>query len=108
MLKINPTERPTCVEILERLNDQRPELDNDNYMETDHYEPIDQEDDPMLCTINLPYDLKLLDTRLPRSNYGKPTKDKSFVTIKQRHSSAKPMQNDPEGASAAIAKSRSL
>lgn len=74
-------------------------------MDTEHYEPINQTDDPMLCTINLPYDLKLLDKRLPRSNYGKPSTDSHAEISHQRHASAKPLQNSAPEVSVSIGKS---
>lgn len=71
MLRVNPRERPDCSQLLEMLETLRPDLEtsqpSENYslMENDYLEQ------DLLGTINLPKDLKLLDRRLPKSNYAK-------------------------------------
>lgn len=70
MIRVNPEDRPDCSELLDELHQIRPELKSENYMDSENYQvPEIIHHDPMLDTINLPYDLKMLDRRLPRSNY---------------------------------------
>lgn len=92
MLQVKPADRPTCDELLARFDELRPELAGDNYMDADYFDPIQESNDPMLGTINLPPDLKLLDKRLPRSNYGKPSQN--FTPGKARNNSAVVQQNN--------------
>ena len=73
MLQVNPVDRPNCDELLGTLEELRPELASENYMDAENFDLIEESNDPMLATINLPPDLKLLEKKLPRSNYGKPT-----------------------------------
>lgn len=76
MLRVNPRERPDCGQLLEMIEGLRPDLEtsqpSENYslMENDYLEQ------DLLGTINLPKDLKLLDRRLPKSNYAKKNAEK--------------------------------
>lgn len=76
MLRVNPIQRPDCGQLLEMIDSLRPDIEtnqpNENYsvMENDYLEQ------DMLGTINLPKDLKLLDRRLPKSNYAKKNSQK--------------------------------
>ena len=88
MLTVDPIDRPSCDQILVKIDQIKPELIGDNYMDADKFEPIQESHDPMLGTINLPPDLKLLDKKLPRSNYG--NKNQLQISVKTRHNSAFP------------------
>lgn len=94
MLQVNPTDRPSCDELLNRIDELKPELASENYMDAETFEPIQESHDPMLATINLPPDLKLLEKKLPRSNYGKPSQQ---ITISKqaRNNSAAPQPSIP-------------
>lgn len=71
MLNLSPTNRPDCRTLLTKIDKLRPNLDAE-----ENFGPYDMIDAPekMLGTINLPRDLKLLDQRLPKSNYGRSSK----------------------------------
>lgn len=91
MLQVDPANRPNCDELLEKIDEIKPEFSGNNYMDADHFDPIQESNDPMLATINLPPDMKLLEKKLPRSNYGKP--GQPIVVNKQpRNNSALPPQ----------------
>lgn len=102
---MNPADRPSCDELINRIEELRPELANENYMDADYFEPIQESNDPMLGTINLPPDLKLLGKKLPRSNYGKPST--RIVIEKRRNNSALP-QPEAKGLSAVPANLKSM
>lgn len=88
MLQVNPSDRPDCDQLIARIDDLKPEYSGENYMDADQFDPIQESNDPMLATINLPPDMKLLEKKLPRSNYGKPSQP---ITInKPRNNSAMP------------------
>jgi NIMA (never in mitosis gene a)-related kinase 1/4/5 len=103
MLQVNPNMRPSCIELLDKMHETRPELQSPNYIESENYDhPVDEDHDHMLDTIKLPNDLKLLDKKLPRSNYG--SKHIPINQMKSRNQSAlivqvhKSSEGQPNGA----------
>lgn len=100
MLQITPSERPGCKDLLETVEKLKPNLEDDNFED----EFIDYEnpgfENPMLATINLPRDLKLLDRKLPRSNYASknrtyknqaPARERSAMAAAQSKSIGSPI-----------------
>jgi hypothetical protein len=76
MLRVNPRERPDAAHLCQVVEELRPLPEEVG--EVDQQVEIDsQTDDPLLNTILLPKDLKLLEVNLPRANYQ--TKSRSRI-----------------------------
>lgn len=67
MLRVRPNERPDAGQLLDMVERLRP--DDGKEVELIHHYDTQESQVDLLATINLPRDLKLLDRRLPRSNY---------------------------------------
>ena len=86
MLQVNVLQRLDCQQLLKMIDKFRPNLDTqmDSW---DELEPLEQ-NDKMLETIMLPRDLRMLDRKLPRSNYADNRREKSANPPENRYSLA--------------------
>lgn len=83
MLRVNPIQRPDCGQLLEIIDALRPDIEASQPIENYSVMENDYLEQDMLGTINLPKDLKLLDRRLPKSNYAKKNSQKLKDTLWQ-------------------------
>jgi hypothetical protein len=68
MLKVNPRDRPDAANLCQLADELRPQTEEVGELD-EQVERDGQADDPLLNTIVLPKDLKLLEMNLPRANY---------------------------------------